>query len=977
MNLSENVNKAIQKRNKFRSIPFWSWNDNLDIDELTRQIDLMEAAGIGGFVMHARSGLRTEYLGFEWMNDIKACAGYASQKGMVPLCYDENGWPSGSCSGFVTAENPEFCLKWIEWSDQIPSAGEFYSFYMLGDTVYRALSEASTPPHAKIIGYASIVSSPDYIDVLDPSAVKSFIAKTHEKYRSDLPSNSFDQLAGFFTDEPQYAKGKIPWSFFLESKYNELYARNLADEIPFLFIRLPGYQTIRFRFWKLVSELFNSSYMKQMHDWCIKNNKILTGHLLREETIYSQMQSSAGVMASYEYFDIPGMDWLGRWIGNSITPMQLGSVACQLGKKKIISECYAMTGWDVSFQDLYWIAGWMNWYGVNLLCPHLQGYSLRGNRKRDYPPSLFFQQSWFQMYKSFNDRISALFALQDEIKYEIGTLVLHPMQSAWLYYDGERSEEISNIDSSLEELSKILEANGVSYHYGDEQIIQKYGYIDDAAFCIGQCRYKEILIPDIYGLSSFTYDLLVSFSQTGGRIYGNLFHLQFIDGTEIPEKCDYLRSLVEPIPDFSKRNRKFRHTSENLMIKEGDFHGSKAYYLFNRGEEGIKISIDPGLPSLVKLDFETLKLEKIKCNPMENAIEIPPKSFGLYFESSEAFSDNSGFPVQVFRIPELSKCDFKAGDNLLVLDYCYWRQDNKEWHGLWPVIKVQQDFLKRNISAAKLDLLFRFYASRNISTPLYVIAELRKGMKLEFDGREINEENFVGVYKDKCLRKYILCSEISAGEHQIMISMDYMQSPEICRILSDSSVLEGVIHKLTYDTELENIYIAGNFAVFNSDGVKEGPGRTHECSGQFYVDSIPERLHGESIVENGFPFYADKFELTWDEYIPSVDKKFIFDSEGIMAPAHELIVNGRIVSHGLNRLNDITDVVKQGRNEFCLRLYASNRNMFGPLHNKGGEPLSVGPSSFGNNAAWADRRIGLESPLWKDEYFFVKTGVKR
>ena len=47
----------------YQSIPFWSWNNELDEKELVRQIDDMKAAGIGGFIMHARIGLKTEYLG--------------------------------------------------------------------------------------------------------------------------------------------------------------------------------------------------------------------------------------------------------------------------------------------------------------------------------------------------------------------------------------------------------------------------------------------------------------------------------------------------------------------------------------------------------------------------------------------------------------------------------------------------------------------------------------------------------------------------------------------------------------------------------------------------------------------------------------------------------------------------------------------------------------------------------------------------
>ena len=56
----------------YRCIPFWSWNDELDPDELVKQVEWMNENGVGGFFMHARGGLKTEYLGEKWFECIKA-----------------------------------------------------------------------------------------------------------------------------------------------------------------------------------------------------------------------------------------------------------------------------------------------------------------------------------------------------------------------------------------------------------------------------------------------------------------------------------------------------------------------------------------------------------------------------------------------------------------------------------------------------------------------------------------------------------------------------------------------------------------------------------------------------------------------------------------------------------------------------------------------------------------------------------------
>ena len=49
--------------------------------------------------MHARGGLKTEYLGEKWFSCIKACGVKAKDLDMQAYAYDENGWPSGFAGG--------------------------------------------------------------------------------------------------------------------------------------------------------------------------------------------------------------------------------------------------------------------------------------------------------------------------------------------------------------------------------------------------------------------------------------------------------------------------------------------------------------------------------------------------------------------------------------------------------------------------------------------------------------------------------------------------------------------------------------------------------------------------------------------------------------------------------------------------------------------------------------------------------------
>ena len=55
-----------------RGTPFWAWNCELDEAELRRQIGVLEQMGMGGFHMHCRTGMATEYLSDDFMKMIRA-----------------------------------------------------------------------------------------------------------------------------------------------------------------------------------------------------------------------------------------------------------------------------------------------------------------------------------------------------------------------------------------------------------------------------------------------------------------------------------------------------------------------------------------------------------------------------------------------------------------------------------------------------------------------------------------------------------------------------------------------------------------------------------------------------------------------------------------------------------------------------------------------------------------------------------------
>ncbi len=89
---------------EYPGTPFWAWNCELEEEELLWQIDTLREMGFGGFHMHVRNGMKTEYMGEKFMDLVASCVNKAKRDNMLAWLYDEDRWPSGFAGGLVTKE---------------------------------------------------------------------------------------------------------------------------------------------------------------------------------------------------------------------------------------------------------------------------------------------------------------------------------------------------------------------------------------------------------------------------------------------------------------------------------------------------------------------------------------------------------------------------------------------------------------------------------------------------------------------------------------------------------------------------------------------------------------------------------------------------------------------------------------------------------------------------------------------------------
>jgi hypothetical protein len=518
----------------YRPVIFWSWNGELKRERLREQIAALDEAGYGGFFMHARDGLKIEYMGEDWFDIIRFCIGEAKARGMEAWLYDENGWPSGFAGGEVPRESSSFRAKALVM-DRVNREN---------DEAYRLLAvHKNEDKTCYLYEWLQPLGNPrfhgaSYVDLLHPETTWAFIRSTYEKYRTVIGDDLWEAIPGVFSDEAcallwlDKTTPALPWTEELPAKFSQRYGYDIRDQLTSLFLEEGSYREIRYDYWKLVVELMTVGFSQTIYEWCDRHGLLYTGHYMAEDRLSPMMNWIGDTMPHYEYMHIPGMDHLGRDVHRStqdggfaakpsttvMSAKQVTSVAHQLGKERALSELFACAGQGFSLAEQKRMTDWHLVHGINYFTPHLMPYTMQGGGKRDYPPTIGPQQPWWPQAKRLTDYQARMsYALTRGVRVT-KTLVIHPIESAWELYAPLHTETVDELNGQLEKLCLQLLDRHVDFDFGNELLLEKYGEIRDGQWRSGNGAYEVVVIPCCTRLRESTRRQLRQFADAGGAV---------------------------------------------------------------------------------------------------------------------------------------------------------------------------------------------------------------------------------------------------------------------------------------------------------------------------------------------------------------------------------------------------------------------------------------------------------------------------
>lgn len=986
---------------EYRGKPFWAWNGNLEKEELLRQIHIIREMGFGGFFMHSRTGLNTEYLGDEWFDLINACADEAQKLGMEAWLYDEDRWPSGSAGGMATEKTQnrakQLRLRILpkeklanEYSDLTPKrpdnieCGLIAAFNAELDgltlhqyTIIANIREANetvmvfdmieTEPH-------SVYNGNTYLDTLSRSATEDFIALTHERYAEKCGERLGSSIKGIFTDEPHNgfintSPGGdcitlLPFTRQFTQLFEYDFGYDLIRRLPELIYRLHGeaVSPVKWQYMELLQRLFLENFVSPISRWCDDAGIILTGHFLHEDSLAAQAVPFGSLMRGYELMQYPGVDVLTEHNRQYCIVLQLKSAARQTGKKKMLSELYGATGWQMNFASHKAVGDWQALYGINIRCPHLSWYTMEGEAKRDYPGSILHQSAWYTEYRKVEDYFARIGIVMEQGEADCDLLYVTPVESLWAEIGAGWNSGLSVLYPELIRIEEIyatvwntlVHAN-IDFDFGDEDMMSRLGNNDGALLHVGKAAYARVLVCGMLTMRRSTLNLLRRFASDGGHVIFAGDPPAYIDCQKSDEAVSFAESckkIPRSGPDIAKalaaKAPKVSISSPEILFRTRT-DGNELYIVMineNRGKElkNITVKIDhkgtfqlwdaaTGNRRALGNDIGSLTLD---FAPSQEYIIAIKQSDGKLPERTPVFSPGAALDTVIdYELNEPNICVLdrpclKLGDNdrlpredILRIDdrlrdlYSLPRRNGSMLQP-WYIQKCIKENGNERRTYGNISLIYEFDVEYLPESELSLIAEHPEKFMITINDIPLEPTTDEFFIDNSLIRMPLPVSVLRKGRNTLVMSVEFGES-----------------------LNLEAVYLAGEFGV-----------RTVDDS--VVLTALPKKLGFGDLAAQGLPFYGGK--ITYRLGTGPLKRL----CSGIKDPESYKIVLGKYEAAcavinpetdaaiiGWKPAEAIIAIPREGIPETVdIRLDLTRRNTFGPLHQKTLVAGAYSPDNF-------------------------------
>lgn len=920
----------------YAPVTFWSLNSKLNKEEAARQLREFANAGFGGVFLHSRVGLITSYMSEEWLDFIEFCVDEGDALGLNMYLYDEDMWPSGYGEGKISKEDESFREKTLLLVDEneIVAGDETVCDFRGKKVVIRTTEN----------GYVRF-NGGCFTDEMNPFAVKAFISSVHEVYFKKMSDRFGSKIKGIFTDEPCYnlssfhAEPHAPFSPFVVQRLKDEFGFDFKENAYKLFSDDEKDAPFKIAYYKAASRQFVSAYTEQYAKWCAEHNVVMTGHMMEEDSLKGQIRFTGGVISHYFAMQQPGVDKLFRGTGSPVTLKQLTS-ACEWQNKRALCECFAGMGQEATFFERKKIIDWQAIHGINFVNPHLSLYSMQGERKRDYPANIGYQQPYFGCMTAENGYVTRLSEIIAKTKSDVKIAVLQPLSTAFAEYNPTKPDDDIPCDGIYAFIAETLSSRRINYHILSEEMLESCR-VTGGKLVGGGYEYDLLILPRVKYVGEKAASIIKAFRHASVAVAENAYNAEIYCETE------------KDFGDFAERNIapcvEIRGADETILARKMLGDGAEYIFVCNTSEKEKVVS-----PAVKNAAIYCISNGREYFCPDNPELTLMPHGSVCFVvgKNSESmpkrqiFTDGfvMGNPNFVSYSP---KWLGSTEENVMPIDEVVFEADGKKtekvkvnhiWHYIFYKLadgtpfKASYSFVCKKIPAGEVNLLIE--NAENLD-------------KIEVNGitvkadREFNSPQTLGkgCKKDISLATVNVMGILKTGENTVVIyGKKFNNVNDVCchRHVDDS--------KNYASTEVDTIYVSGDFGVEIENN----------------VPIIAEkREKGLFAAENSLPFYSGGLKYGVSAKVRKGDEIFL---SGSFAAAKITFADGseKTVSNAFPAVSAESD-----SDGFTVVIYNTLFNTVGPHHIKDYE-----------SKLWIDPGIFNDTVNVTEEYKLFPFGLK-
>jgi hypothetical protein len=701
---------------------FWSWNGEVTERRITEMLEQFAERGIGGAFLHPRPGMITEYLSERYWQLWEHALRESVRLGLECHIYDEDGFPSGAAGGLTLEAAPGASVKILTAAlhedGTLNAPGEVLAAYECpAEGMPRRLPAGADLGAAAARGpllTLTLAEPPSrrvrQPDLCRPQATKQFIRLTHEEYAARFREHFGGAVKYVFTDEPGlFCRSGLQVSERFLEEFRREHGYDFLDRAWAVAVECEETPTVRFDYVSTANRLWLGGFVRPLHDWCEEHGLAFTGHYWEHE--WPGPGSVPDSMAAYRWMQTPGLDMLAFHFDRAdraanalylLTLKEVASVANQTGAERVLCETYGGGGYETAVPEFKPLSDWVLANGVNLNVPHLSHQTIAGARKYEWPHTISDHACWWDAYRVQAEHNARLTAAVKQGRERNRVLLLHPTLTGWMRYAPESfrlGESANGEPDPVEELQRsqcatvqALTDAQADFDMGDELVMAELGRIEGAELCVGEGRYRFVVLPEIMETwLDATLELVREFLDAGGTLLAlgppptrlrarpsdepaalaRSFPERWVPCGSRDELVERLRALVPP-----------RVTAPNgdplppdLTYYRRELDDGRAVHLFVNPWQG-EVRTGVVLPGggLTALDTATGQARPV---PTERAgggqafdLHLPPAGHALYVSRPQPQEASPARPRQRRPVGLEAVSVQRLQPNVLVLDYC-------------------------------------------------------------------------------------------------------------------------------------------------------------------------------------------------------------------------------------------------------------------------------------------------------------------